>query len=129
MLKKIETQEEAIEWYKNSSKPRIYCMQTTGSILWFNNPEFKAAIDRWYYAVSNGDLRPITELSLEVTPKKRPMTNPEIFCALKDGAVLLDPTGDAINFWYSSKNVSSHKICYNYTDTDSDIWEELEVTE
>lgn len=128
MLKKIETREEAIQWYSKNNGEDVYMELFSGSIVLLETPVF-ADFERYFVTNGGRDLYKLTDMSIKVTPKKRPMTNSEIFCALRDGAILMDFAEDAINYWDSENDISSYKICYNYTDTDSDIWEELEVGE
>jgi hypothetical protein len=65
-------------------------------------------------------------------PTKRPMTDAEIFRAIREGAVIRETGLDnaATNTWDAlACDAEEHQICRNYTGTDSDIWEPLEVVE
>ena len=62
--------------------------------------------------------------------KKRPLTHAEIFKAISEGAVIRgkDYSGEyrVSNFWDTDNNPEELEICYNYTGTDSDVWEPME---
>jgi len=62
-------------------------------------------------------------------PKQyRQMTHAEIFSAIRDGAVLkTNETGLIKNIWYSDNAIKNNTICYNYTGTDKDVWQEMEI--
>lgn len=70
----------------------------------------------------------------EHSRKMRPMTHAEVFKAIRDGAVVRhfrDPNfrAEVTNYWTAFKNISIYEICYNYTGTDSDVWQKMEVEE
>lgn len=68
------------------------------------------------------------EAKLYEPPVKRPMTHPEIFKAIREGAVVREKvTNLPSNFWSRIGVPSENEICYNYTDTEADVWEEMEV--
>jgi len=53
------------------------------------------------------------------------MTNPEIFKAISNGAVVRDVEDKLVsNNWFSDllDDVGHWEICYNYTDSDDDVW-------
>ena len=60
-------------------------------------------------------------------PKMRPMTDAEVFKAIRDGAVICDDIRGCItNYWSLECNISEFTICYNFTGED-DKWEKMEV--
>jgi len=63
---------------------------------------------------------------------KRPMTHAEIFQAIAYGAVVRyinDKKNSAGNGWHTHFKQSEHILCYNYTGTDTDVWQPMEIEE
>ncbi len=63
----------------------------------------------------------------KIAPATRPMTDAEIFRALRDGAILKNTFGVVGNCWCSENDKNNSVICYNYTGTPADKWQKLEV--
>lgn len=63
----------------------------------------------------------------KIAPPTRPMTDAEIFKALRDGAVVKNDCEVVTNSWGTLREKSEYQICYSYTGTDSDKWQKLEV--
>lgn len=57
----------------------------------------------------------------------RKMPNAEIFRAIREGAVVRRINEFACNYWLESNDMFNHEICYNYTGTDADVWQAMEV--
>lgn len=58
----------------------------------------------------------------------RPMTNAEIFMALHKGAVLRDNEDlNVFNCWDTDWIVHHYQICFAYTGSDDDIWQDLVI--
>lgn len=67
----------------------------------------------------------------EITaPKTRKMTHYEVFAAIRNGAVVRCKDKTSVrNWWDTCMAVEINEICYNYTGTDADVWEKMEVEE
>ena len=64
-------------------------------------------------------------------PKQyREMTHAEIFKAIRCGAVIRFSNGNGIvyNSWNTfDAPMDKYQICYNYTGTDKDVWQKMEL--
>jgi hypothetical protein len=86
-----------------------------------------------YWAVTEDDdeLNAFAYCKPHTPPVRRPMTHAEIFAAIRAGAVVRGAINHfASNFWSAiDSNIAENKICYNYTGTDSDVWQDMTVEE
>jgi len=65
-------------------------------------------------------------------PQTRLMTHAEVFKAVSNGAVMRFVYEDGApshitNVWQTGGRIDRNEICYNYTGTESDVWEKMEV--
>jgi hypothetical protein len=83
-----------------------------------------------FLVVADGGIVAFSEIKPYTPPTKRTMNHPEIFEAIRNGAVVREAFSESspTNFWMTNREAGRWKICYKFTDTEADVWESMEVS-